>query len=293
MSLSSPKPTIPNELLYKIIIRVIADSIHSICLHPDDVEWEMDVVKTLCGVSFAFREIVTKLASKAFRVKLFDDASSGFPQIEKQFRGLRLLGTRLRRPRTYTSELEPCPDGSLLTLGYASFLAALNLRQNAIGVTVQVFLSTQKLILNVLTIALRLCASIKPPEIVDVLCDAIATEAELVRSGLVIVGGFMELNSLLDSLVSLQSSATANDIEVIHVRIHQELEKIENVYEIGPKSSVSKQGLNPAQLPGVLSTFKKLHAITLTVDEYGTSVRLDVLVKRWSMDCPFLHGTGP
>ena len=56
---------LPPELLYKIITWVIAQSVHSICVSSDNVEWKLKLMETLCLVSSTFRDIALEVACKA------------------------------------------------------------------------------------------------------------------------------------------------------------------------------------------------------------------------------------
>lgn len=57
---------LPNELLHKILLAVICDSVHTICISPGDTTWEKGMVETLHQVSPTFKAIATELVAKAF-----------------------------------------------------------------------------------------------------------------------------------------------------------------------------------------------------------------------------------
>lgn len=57
---------LPNELLHKILLAVICDSVHTICISPGDTTWEKGMVETLHQVSPTFEAIATELVAKAF-----------------------------------------------------------------------------------------------------------------------------------------------------------------------------------------------------------------------------------
>lgn len=76
-----PQRTLPLELVHKIIIYVVADSLHLVCTaaHPTSVlpgvadpgnvsdnHWDIHVLTTLSAVCWRFRDICTDIASKAF-----------------------------------------------------------------------------------------------------------------------------------------------------------------------------------------------------------------------------------
>lgn len=60
--------TLPNELLHKIILLVLCDSVHAICVSTDDTKWEQNVMETFHEVSPAFKAISTELAVKTFDI---------------------------------------------------------------------------------------------------------------------------------------------------------------------------------------------------------------------------------
>lgn len=59
---------LPNELLYKIILLVISDSVHSICVSTEDTTWEANVIDTFGQVSAGFKAISSEIAAKAFDI---------------------------------------------------------------------------------------------------------------------------------------------------------------------------------------------------------------------------------
>jgi hypothetical protein len=59
---------LPNELLHKIMLLVITDSVHSICLSTGDTTWEKSIMDTFYQVSPAFKAISSELAAKAFDI---------------------------------------------------------------------------------------------------------------------------------------------------------------------------------------------------------------------------------
>jgi hypothetical protein len=60
---------IPSELLHKIIIGIIADSVHAISMDRDVSEWHYGVISTLYAVNFSFQEISREIACKTFAIK--------------------------------------------------------------------------------------------------------------------------------------------------------------------------------------------------------------------------------
>lgn len=59
---------LPNELLHKIILWVLCDSIHAICTSTQDTTWDRNVMETLHEVSPFFRAISSEIAAKAFDI---------------------------------------------------------------------------------------------------------------------------------------------------------------------------------------------------------------------------------
>lgn len=57
---------LPNELLHKVILWVLCDSVHSMCTSTGDTTWEKNTMSVLHQVSPAFKAISSELAGKAF-----------------------------------------------------------------------------------------------------------------------------------------------------------------------------------------------------------------------------------
>lgn len=68
MALSHEPLRFPIELLHKILTHVVGNSIHAICIFPGDVNWELRIFETLCGVSSSFKAITTELFIKGFKI---------------------------------------------------------------------------------------------------------------------------------------------------------------------------------------------------------------------------------
>lgn len=66
-------PALPTELIYNIVLWVLVNSIHSICMSAGDVSWENDVMNVLCDVSSSFREIAIEILTKAFGISRGSD----------------------------------------------------------------------------------------------------------------------------------------------------------------------------------------------------------------------------
>ena len=59
---------LPNELLHKVILWVLCDSVHSICVSTEETTWELSVIDTLSQVSPNFKAIAEEIAGKAFDI---------------------------------------------------------------------------------------------------------------------------------------------------------------------------------------------------------------------------------
>ena len=70
------QPQLPPELLHKVITWVIAQSVHSICVLSNDVEWDLKLMETLCLVSSGFRDITLEVACKAFAIEREENLSN-------------------------------------------------------------------------------------------------------------------------------------------------------------------------------------------------------------------------
>lgn len=57
---------LPSELLHKILMNVLVESIHEICISPDLTSWEMNVIWILAGTCFMWKEIVRGILIAAF-----------------------------------------------------------------------------------------------------------------------------------------------------------------------------------------------------------------------------------
>lgn len=60
--------TLPNELLHKIIILLIANCVHVVCMSDENPLWEKTVLETLNDVSPVFRAISCEIAAAAFDI---------------------------------------------------------------------------------------------------------------------------------------------------------------------------------------------------------------------------------
>lgn len=59
---------LPNELIYKILMTVVSDSVHSICVSREDTAWEIGMMGILHQVSRTFKAIASEIVIKAFDI---------------------------------------------------------------------------------------------------------------------------------------------------------------------------------------------------------------------------------
>ncbi|GLB44251.1 hypothetical protein LshimejAT787_1601810 [Lyophyllum shimeji] len=273
MRLASPsRRPVPNELLYTIILRVIANSVHAICFCPGDVKWEMNALPTLCKVSYNFRAITLELTRRAFQITKVDaDISSIFPPIAKQLQRLRSFGLRLYQPPIHSSHFQPLPEDSVLLYGYSLFLAARELRYHAASTGIQIYQTTQEIIISALSMSLVICKRVEPPGMADVLSEVMHKEMDLVRSELDIVQATMSLGRLLELGASLDG-AKADDVDEkrleIRTRIPREIDKIEAADRIYVEIIESDKIFRSAELPGVVPTVRRLRKVYFEDDEH-------------------------
>ncbi|KAF5376146.1 hypothetical protein D9615_007654 [Tricholomella constricta] len=284
----SHRTMFPNELLYNVLLRVVATSIHTICVSPDDVAWEMNVLPTLCRVSYNFRAITLQLTKRAFQAKAEESISSIFPPITKQLERLRLFGLRLHRPSRSNAYFEPLPEDSLLIFGYSLFVAAMNLRHNSTEAAPPAFQTTQEIIISALSTSLLICPKVEPLGMADVLSDAMRKEMDLVRSGLDIVQASVELDRLMKQPERPEDSGEedidAKRLEKL-IRIREQIGKIELAEEIYASVIESDQVFIPAKLPGVIPVLKRLR--DFEDSEPLITQRIDTLLEKGSAFSPF------
>ena len=194
---------LPPELLQKVITWVIAQSVHSICILSDDVEWELESMETLCLVSSGFREIALKVACKAFgiqhkenhlscpryacdcddrcpNVTSFSSSSSSEPATA--FARLWFTRQNILKP----SIIPPIKDN--LVSGYTVYMAVINLRLTTFDTfgNSNVFQKVHQTMLMLLENALTHCRKIEPAGVADLLKSSLNDEIDILRIGTVL-----------------------------------------------------------------------------------------------------------
>ncbi|KAG5641219.1 hypothetical protein DXG03_005753 [Asterophora parasitica] len=298
MPMVSHRTAFPNELLHDIVLRVVATSIHTICVSPDDVEWEMNVLSTLCRVSFNFRTITLELARRAFQSKPEEGLHTVLPPFVKQMERLRVFGLRLHRPaEKHASYFEPLQEDSLLIFGYSLFLSAMSLRYNSSDASPQAFETTHEIIISALSASLVICLKVEPPGMGDVLSDIMCMEMDLVRSGLDIVRAALQLDRLMrgapikmplhypEAAKEEEDPIAKRRLQLTLTRIHEEVEKIEKAEVIYASVIASDKIFVPKKLPGVIPVLKRLREFEGS--EPSITDRVDTLLDQGSAFVPF------
>lgn len=197
---------LPNELLHKIILWVLCDSIHSICTSTQDTTWDRNIMETLHEVSPSFKAISSEIAVKAFDIsrdiKNDDEAwvtylppyqfhnfiyliISLHRTLRAIFVYLGHLGSRFRHPLGWDSVSFQTIDcsASSFVFGYALYLSCTSLRRNASRSPSDVFETTHNVIFSALGQSQALCDRVRPVEMTWLLRDSLQEEYELARLG--------------------------------------------------------------------------------------------------------------
>jgi hypothetical protein len=289
---------LPNELLHKIMLLVITDSVHSICLSSGDSTWEKNIMDTFYQVSPAFKAITGELAAKAFDIpKLIrEDDQRLLHELRLIFNYLAHVGERLRDPTEWGFSFRTIDcKASSFVFGYALYLSCISLRRNASRSPRDVFESTHKVILSALTQSEALCDRVYPVEVTHLLRQSIHQEFELAHNGLVLVRSFSELDEYANSMLVLQPSEKedgSGPVTAVRSLIHGSLNKIEAVYSnytaaLPDASSPTDPRIH--ELPGVLVALRKVSALKFGEDEFNLEQRLWELIRLWSVGCPFFN----
>ncbi|KAF9476625.1 hypothetical protein BDN70DRAFT_838990 [Pholiota conissans] len=289
---------LPNELLHKILLTVIADSVHSICVSQGDTTWERSMMDTLYHVSPVFKAISTELVIKAFDISKTarKDDQSLLRTMREIFMYLSRLGMRLRHPSDWDSVSFQTIDcsASSIVFAYALYLSCISLRRNASRSPRDVFESTHTVILTALTQSETLCNRVLPMEMTAHLVRGVQEELALARNGLTLVHSFADLDSYATSMTILlphRDSDGDGPLSAIYAMIHTALLKVEAVQDsYTPALSTRRQTNSPIhELPGVLVALRKVHALPFENNEYDLRKRIDRIVGGWSGWCPFLN----
>lgn len=198
---------LPNELLYNIILRVLVNSVHSICVSTGDVSWEKDVMNILCDVSPAFRAIAIEVVVKAFGISMATDDDwearwflsaildlmSEWSSIHRLFASLQQIfgylhhhGVRLRDPSEWgTMSFQP-PSQAMVSpyvSAYALYLSCISFRRNAARSPRDAFEGIHQAIFSALTQSENLCNRVVPVGMTDLIRDKIRDEFSCARAG--------------------------------------------------------------------------------------------------------------
>jgi len=173
-------PQLPSELLHRIITSVIVQSVHSICVLSDDVEWELKLMETLCLVSSAFRDIALEVACKAL--------SAIPPVVPAKLRSLhsRRLTLPIGQALDRTSIPQLIKDD--LVSGYFVYMAAVHLRHNSPQISAYMLKEMHEMILPLLQNTITRCGRMEPPGVGDLLRSSLSDEMDIVKIGMVLIG---------------------------------------------------------------------------------------------------------
>ncbi|KAF9468366.1 hypothetical protein BDZ94DRAFT_1304642 [Collybia nuda] len=311
----------PPELLHKILIHVIGNSIHTICIFPESVEWELGVYKTLRCVSSTFKSLTTEIFRKCFVISQEESESkrvldhnlslsikadtlpSSLPHlIAGNFDYLRILAERLSHSSKNGGNLFPPSDiyrAVPLMHGYALFIISVDMRYNVVHSSSEIYELSSLSRMKALDVALGLCKYIEPEGINEVIYDALRNEQDLVHSavlkGLEIVKAFSKLKTHLSSFNESANGCLARMQSASQIFIHEELQVIEKAH---PRYTqvMSTHRFTPggdrrkiSELSGIVPVLRELCALQMEADKYGIHERLIYLVGEWSASCPFLN----
>lgn len=290
---------LPNELLHNIILSVLVNSVHSICVSTGDVSWEKDVMNILCHVSPAFRAIAIEIVAKAFEISKETDEEEErlFTTLQQIFVYLHQLAVRLRDPSewgTVSFQVMDCLV-SPYVFAYALYLSCTSLRRHAGRSPRDVFEGTHQVVLSALTQSEALCNRVLPMNMTDLIREKIQDEFRYAHAGVVIVQSFHELNEYVDAMIILYPSRKKDGtgpLAGVRSLIHRSLSKFEAGYE-GYSCHVAGNSPCPDpriyELPGVLPALRKAYGLTFEEDEYNLRERIQRLVDLWIDGCPFLN----
>ncbi|KAG5734878.1 hypothetical protein E4T56_gene7637 [Termitomyces sp. T112] len=276
-----PYRTFPTELLHRIIVQVIADSVHAICVSPENVDWEMNVFPTLCRVSHNFRALTLEIMTQAFRSQPTSaDISSLFLPIAKQFERLRLFGNRLYRPTRSTSHFNPEKDDALLIYGYSLFLSTLDLRYSAIR-----FQMVQEISITTLSLSLAMCSKVMPIGLADVLSDAMRKQMNLLQSGLNAVRSAETLDYLMKEWTDMKECKSKEENVELRksanlAKIREQIAELQEAYEAYAYIIESDSVFQTSELPSILSVLKKLQEMEVN-GQCLFAASLEKLLERW------------
>ncbi|KAJ7166679.1 hypothetical protein C8R46DRAFT_1350983 [Mycena filopes] len=217
----SSRLELPNELLFKILVHVLAHSVHMVVISSADVTWDMNAHNTLSAVSFSFREIMKGISSKAFQWISTEPTPSLGHHVQRQLRSLRTLAAAIRDPAVPGNFSFDAHDSTApqLVQGYSLYIAIVYLRTQAARSTPDIYQSTSSTIFGaVITLSKVLYSRIVPREVSIILKNATKDEAELSHIGVRVVKHCALLSGFADSLVAESESESEPDDEVARLR---------------------------------------------------------------------------
>jgi len=290
---------LPTELIHNIISWVLVNSIHSICVSTEGVNWEKDVMNILCDVSPSFRAIAIEIVAKAFEISRGTDEGEErlLATIQRIFIHLRQLGVRLRDRTEWEAVSFQVVDisESPFISAYALYISCVSLRRYAGRSHREDFETAHQVVLSALAQSENLCSRVWPMNMTDLIRKKIQDEFHYAHAGLVIVQSFYELNRYAESMIILHPSRKKDGtgpLTAVRSLIHKSLSKFEAVCgEYSCHVAGNTPSLDPRiyELPGVLSALRKVYSLRFEEDEYNLSKRIQNLVDMWIDGCPFLH----
>ncbi|KAF8900497.1 hypothetical protein CPB84DRAFT_1035813 [Gymnopilus junonius] len=281
---------LPNELLYKVILLVISDSVHAICVSAEDTTWETNVLDTL--VRFL-------LSSRRSRARLQPGHLIFLRVSRKTTRLIAYCAQNLRLPTPTRNEAQASlgmgrrvlRDNSLLNLFLSIWLCSISelyvLRRNSNRSPREVFESTHKVILSALGQSEALCDRVSPVEMSFRLKTSIEQEFELARHGLTLVQSFHELQEHANAMAILRPLSETDGtgpLAGLRSMIHNSLSKIEAAHEKYASAFSGKfleTELRMHELPGVQTALRSIYVLQYDEDEYDLQLRVQKIVDLW------------
>lgn len=297
---------LPNELVYKILVRCIGAAIHTIACTKGPCTWEMNIFVTFHCVSHTFRAISREVACRAF--DLFQPPAASFLPITRDtLVSLRDMAMRLRGSNDLSSPFvrpsstptEPSFSPSPFFVSYVLYLNSIALRETANTSTAPAFQSIHDSIIAALTQSLALCERVSSPRVAENLRAGILEELELSQCGTALVQGFNDLAAHAESMRILQPCVEKDGtgpMAAIRSLIHTSLAKVEaaiDAYPLIMENGTSFARLKLFQLPGVLIGLRRVCALQFTEDEYDLQTRIEALRRLWVNQCPFMKSKVP
>ncbi|KAF9001663.1 hypothetical protein BDQ17DRAFT_1426329 [Cyathus striatus] len=275
---------LPEELWDMIIVEVFHNSVHTVCTSSDDVQWELNILETLSGVSKSFKAIATEVACKALisaeEVKKYP-TSSFVPEMRKIMAYLRTLGTRLRRHPSDWEDINAHTFDSpaaLLVVGYALYVSSVTLRRNSMGSRLGIFVSTYHVTNSALTQSLSLCDHVSPKGMSSKLRHEIQEELLIAQSTHDVVQTTQELAQYTAFLKQEVPGSFLED-DVIKLR-----------RRTSPRITVNRpQDPGAHEVLNVKDVLRDFQLVLVKKEDSSLHDHFDTLVREWSIYCPFLR----